>query len=159
VNGANLVGATAVALVTILEPIGPSAASVETIVVTRLDFGKGQPEKNEPVAELPSTQQSLRQPSGPEASVIPATEGVTAGVTFDQLLKANQQPWNWLTFGGTYQSTRNSRLSQITPETTAAARAMCRACSATSRRRIARDSASRASWARSRAGSSCDCSR
>src|SRR5882724_10786615 len=44
VNGANLVGATAVALVTILEPIGPSAASVETIVVTRLDFGKGQPE-------------------------------------------------------------------------------------------------------------------
>ena len=40
--------------------------------------------------------------------MIAAAEGVTAGVTFDRLLKANQEPWNWLTFGGTYQSLRNS---------------------------------------------------
>jgi alcohol dehydrogenase (cytochrome c) len=80
------------------------------------NFGKGQPEKNEHIAELPGAQESLPQSSGQEVSVIPAAEGVTAGVSFERLVKANQEPWNWLTFGGTYQSARNSRLSQITPQ-------------------------------------------
>jgi len=43
-------------------------------------------------------------------------DGNTGGVTFDRLLKANQEPWNWMTFGGTYRSLHYSSLHQITPE-------------------------------------------
>jgi alcohol dehydrogenase (cytochrome c) len=80
------------------------------------NFGKGQAAKGEQIAELPNAQDRLPPSSGHEAPLIAAAEGVTAGVTFDRLLKANQEPWNWLTFGGTYQSIRNSHLSQITPQ-------------------------------------------
>jgi alcohol dehydrogenase (cytochrome c) len=80
------------------------------------NFGKGQSAPGGQIAKPSSVQENLPQPSGQEPSLIPDAEGVTAGVTFDRLLKADQEPWNWLTFGGTYQSIRNSRLSQITPE-------------------------------------------
>jgi len=36
-------------------------------------------------------------------------------VTFDRLLHASQEPSNWLTFGGNYNSQRYSLLTQITP--------------------------------------------
>ncbi len=50
-------------------------------------------------------------PQGPqnrEASVTP--------VPFDRLLRANQEPQNWLTYGGSLMSQRHSGLTQITPE-------------------------------------------
>ena len=37
-------------------------------------------------------------------------------VTFDRLLNAAREPQNWMTFGGTYQSTHYTLLNQITPE-------------------------------------------
>jgi alcohol dehydrogenase (cytochrome c) len=42
----------------------------------------------------------------------------TAGpnVTFDRILHAREEPRNWLTYSGAFDSLRHSRLSQITPE-------------------------------------------
>jgi alcohol dehydrogenase (cytochrome c) len=37
-------------------------------------------------------------------------------VSFDRILKANQEPHNWLTYGGSLASSRHSELAQITPE-------------------------------------------
>jgi alcohol dehydrogenase (cytochrome c) len=39
-----------------------------------------------------------------------------AQVSFDRILKANQEPQNWLTYSGTTMSQRHSPLTQITPE-------------------------------------------
>src|SRR5215472_10192707 len=39
-----------------------------------------------------------------------------AQVSFDRLLKANQEPQNWFTYSGTVMSQRHSQLTQITPE-------------------------------------------
>jgi alcohol dehydrogenase (cytochrome c) len=39
-----------------------------------------------------------------------------AQVTSDRILRAASEPQNWLTYGGTYDSQRYSRLTQITPE-------------------------------------------
>lgn len=36
-------------------------------------------------------------------------------VTFERLLRAQDEPWNWLTYSGTYSSQRHSRLTQIAP--------------------------------------------
>jgi alcohol dehydrogenase (cytochrome c) len=36
-------------------------------------------------------------------------------VTSDRLLRAGEEPHNWLTYSGTYRSERHSRLTQITP--------------------------------------------
>ena len=36
------------------------------------------------------------------------------GVTYERILKANSEPQNWMTFGGTYNSTHYSELNQIT---------------------------------------------
>ena len=38
-----------------------------------------------------------------------------AQVTFDRILRANQEPQNWLTYSGTVLSQRHSQLNQITP--------------------------------------------
>ncbi len=37
-------------------------------------------------------------------------------VTYDRLLKADQEPGNWLMYSGTYNGWRHSRLNQITPQ-------------------------------------------
>src|ERR1700680_3431429 len=39
-----------------------------------------------------------------------------AQVSFDRILRANQEPQNWLTYSGSTFSQRHSALSQITPE-------------------------------------------
>jgi alcohol dehydrogenase (cytochrome c) len=39
-----------------------------------------------------------------------------AGVTFDRLLHASQEPQNWLTYSGTFASQRYSSLNQIRPD-------------------------------------------
>ena len=39
-----------------------------------------------------------------------------AQVTFDRILKAKQEPQNWLTYSGGTYSQRHSELTQITPE-------------------------------------------
>ena len=39
-----------------------------------------------------------------------------APVTYDRLLKADQEPGNWLMYSGTYNGWRFSRLNQITPQ-------------------------------------------
>src|SRR5258708_35187252 len=36
-------------------------------------------------------------------------------VSFDRILKANQEPQNWLTYGGSPTSQRHSLVTQITP--------------------------------------------
>ena len=41
---------------------------------------------------------------------------VTAQVTFERLLEADQEPQNWLTYSGTNSAERHSRLEQVTPE-------------------------------------------
>ena len=41
--------------------------------------------------------------------------GLPAQVSFDRLLNADEEPHNWLTYSGTYSSTRYSLLDQITP--------------------------------------------
>src|SRR5579863_5683285 len=40
---------------------------------------------------------------------------LAAQVTPDRLLKADQEPQNWLTYSGTYNSQRYSTLDQVTP--------------------------------------------
>ena len=41
-------------------------------------------------------------------------EAAITPVPFDRILRANEQPQNWLTYSGTYMSQRHSALSQIT---------------------------------------------
>jgi alcohol dehydrogenase (cytochrome c) len=41
---------------------------------------------------------------------------VSAQVSFDRILRANEEPANWLTYSGTVLSQRHSQLSQITPK-------------------------------------------
>src|ERR1041385_3981554 len=50
-------------------------------------------------------------PPAPANREAPATN-----VTFDRLLKANQEPQNWLTYGGNLMSQRHSELTQISPQ-------------------------------------------
>ena len=44
-----------------------------------------------------------------------AAGALSAQVTIDRLLKADQEPQNWLTYSGTYRGQRHSPLKQITP--------------------------------------------
>ena len=46
-------------------------------------------------------------------SLIPT--GAAAQVSFERLLRADEEPENWLTYSGSYKSNRHSRLDQITP--------------------------------------------
>ena len=41
--------------------------------------------------------------------------GLNAQVSFERLLNADEEPHNWLTYSGTYASTRYSLLDQVTP--------------------------------------------
>ena len=50
-------------------------------------------------------------PQGPQNREAPAPN-----VSFERILKANQEPHNWLTYGGSLTSQRHSELAQITPE-------------------------------------------
>jgi len=45
----------------------------------------------------------------------PNREVPSPNVSFDRILKANQEPQNWLTYGGSPLSQRHSQLTQITP--------------------------------------------
>ena len=47
--------------------------------------------------------------------VILAAVSLHAQVTFDRILRANQEPQNWLTYSGTLSGQRHSQLTQITP--------------------------------------------
>ena len=46
-------------------------------------------------------------------SLLPS--GAVAQVSFDRLLRADEEPENWLTYSGSYKSQRHSQLDQITP--------------------------------------------
>ena len=50
------------------------------------------------------------------ATAVAAGASVQAQVTFERLLRADAEPWNWLTYSGTYRSQRYSPLTQITPQ-------------------------------------------
>src|SRR5690606_18701537 len=50
-------------------------------------------------------------------AILPAV--LAAQVTTDRLLRAQQEPHNWLTYSGAYDSHRYSRLDQITPRNVA----------------------------------------
>ncbi len=61
------------------------------------------------------------KPSATTLRVLALIVLLTAGtlhaqVSFDRLLRANDEPNNWLTYSGTTFSQRHSRLTQITPE-------------------------------------------
>src|SRR5687767_7356896 len=45
-----------------------------------------------------------------------ATASLQAQVSFDRLLRAAQEPHNWLMYSGGYYSQRHSELTQITPD-------------------------------------------
>ena len=47
--------------------------------------------------------------------VLFAAGSLQAQVSFDRLLRANEEPQNWLTYSGTFLSQRHSQLAQITP--------------------------------------------
>ena len=84
------------------------------------NFAKDPPTSKAAVPETtearPRTQRPRRNPQHRFGSLIAEAPGVTAGVTFERLLKASQEPWNWLTFGGTYRSLHHSALTKITRE-------------------------------------------
>ena len=46
---------------------------------------------------------------------LPNREAPVTPVPFDRLLRANQEPQNWLTYSGNLNSQRHSRLTQISP--------------------------------------------
>src|SRR6059036_4381052 len=48
--------------------------------------------------------------------IIVAAGSLQAQVAFDRILRANQEPHNWLTYSGNYNGQRYSPLSQVTPE-------------------------------------------
>ena len=48
--------------------------------------------------------------------VVASLHTLRAQVTFDRILKAKQEPQNWLTYSGGVYSQRHSELTQITPE-------------------------------------------
>src|SRR5215510_14512388 len=50
-------------------------------------------------------------PQGPQNREAPVNN-----VSFDRLLKASQEPQNWMTYGGALTSQRHSGLTQVTPE-------------------------------------------
>jgi alcohol dehydrogenase (cytochrome c) len=50
------------------------------------------------------------------AVLLLASGSVSAQVTSDRLLKAGQEPQNWLTYSGGYAGQRHSALTQITPQ-------------------------------------------
>src|SRR5437763_792839 len=52
---------------------------------------------------------------GQRGEGVPQPEAPAPNVSFDQILKANQQPQNWLTYSGTNMSQRHSLLTQVTP--------------------------------------------
>src|SRR5947207_13692879 len=45
-----------------------------------------------------------------------AAASLQAQVTFDRILRASQEPQNWLTYSGSVLSQRHSPLTQITPD-------------------------------------------
>ena len=47
--------------------------------------------------------------------VITAVVSGQTPVTFDRILRANQEPQNWLTYSGDYNGRRHSLLKQINP--------------------------------------------
>ncbi len=47
--------------------------------------------------------------------VVVLPSGAAAQVSFDRLLRADEEPENWLTYSGSYKSQRHSQLDQITP--------------------------------------------
>src|SRR2546429_8439114 len=49
-------------------------------------------------------------------AVAVAAASLQAQVTFERILRAGQEPQNWLTYSGTVLSQRHSPLTQITPE-------------------------------------------
>ena len=51
--------------------------------------------------------------------VLLASLELRAQVSSDRILRATSEPRNWLTYGGTYDSQRYSRLQQITPQNVA----------------------------------------
>jgi alcohol dehydrogenase (cytochrome c) len=48
--------------------------------------------------------------------VVIAAVSLQAQVTFERILRADQEPHNWLTYSGSVLSQRHSRLTQITPQ-------------------------------------------
>src|SRR5207247_2339449 len=48
--------------------------------------------------------------------VVASLHTLRAQVTFDRILKAKQEPQNWLTYSGGLYGQRHSELTQITPE-------------------------------------------
>jgi alcohol dehydrogenase (cytochrome c) len=55
----------------------------------------------------------------PLAIVLGAAVSLQAQVTFERILRADQEPHNWLTYSGTVLSQRHSQLRQITPQNVA----------------------------------------
>jgi len=50
------------------------------------------------------------------ATALGAGPRVSAQVTYERILAADAEPWNWLTYNGGYASQRHSALDQITPD-------------------------------------------
>src|SRR5215472_2938488 len=48
--------------------------------------------------------------------LLAAIGSLDAQITYERLLRAAEEPQNWLTYSGTYLSQRYSILSEITPE-------------------------------------------
>jgi alcohol dehydrogenase (cytochrome c) len=51
--------------------------------------------------------------------VVAAAASLQAQVTYERILRADQEPHNWLTYSGSFASQRHTRLTQITPQNAA----------------------------------------
>ncbi len=98
--------------------IGSDADIRQVVDYLSRNFGKGKPPASEakPAAEAASSVEAASPVSTAQAEADKNWHGPTTGVTFAKLLDARQEPQNWLTFGGTYQSLHYSTLNQVTPE-------------------------------------------
>jgi cytochrome c5 len=97
--------------------IGSDADIRQVVEYLSRNFGKGEPPAGD--AKPPAVAASSVAAASPVSTAHAEGDdghGPTTGVTFGRILDANQEPQNWLTFGGTYQSLHYSALSQVTPE-------------------------------------------
>src|SRR5205814_8072232 len=72
---------------------------------------EAQPLSEREVGQVPASVRSLAA-DAPRAESAPSVTG-PAPVTEDRLLRAALEPASWLTYSGSYQSQRHSRLRQV----------------------------------------------
>lgn len=93
--------------------IGTDDDASKVVAYLTQHYGKGN---NGPASNASITESHPAQEPPSAAMETTVSPGPTTGVTYHRILHANDEPQNWLTYGGTYKSLHYSLLKQITPE-------------------------------------------